>query len=186
MSENTPTPKTVIGPDTYIKGEMTFDSGAVILGRFDGSIHAKGEIEIGESAKCSATLRGQRIIIDGTLTGDAIAAEQVRLNARARVQGDLTAATLVVAEGASYHGMCSVGPDAVKNSVPKQNGQSQHDQSNQQTNGRTTEPKPSNEQPWDRPMVAVSSAASSLKAGLSGLSGLSSTDSNETATRASA
>ncbi len=103
---------TVIGPDTHIKGEMVFDSTARILGTFEGRIVAKGEVQIGEGAACKASVEGSNVIVDGILEGDVTARDRVQLNAQARVIGDVTATTLVVAEGASFVGHCRVGGEA--------------------------------------------------------------------------
>ncbi len=105
---------TVIGPDTHIKGEMVFDSTARILGTFEGRIVAKGEVQIGEGAACKAAVEGTNVIVDGVVEGDVQARERVQLNSKARVIGDVVATTLVVAEGASFHGHCRVGADAAK------------------------------------------------------------------------
>ncbi len=109
---NTHQTTTVIGPDTHIKGEMVFDSTARILGTFEGRIAAKGEVQIGEGAACKAAVEGTNIIVDGLIEGDVMARERVQLNSKARVVGDITATTLVVAEGASFHGNCRVGAEA--------------------------------------------------------------------------
>jgi cytoskeletal protein CcmA (bactofilin family) len=105
---------TVIGPDTHIKGEMVFDSTARILGTFEGRVIAKGEIQIGEGAACKAAVEGATVIVDGLIEGDVQARERVQLNSKARVIGDITATTLVVAEGASFTGNCRVGSDVIK------------------------------------------------------------------------
>jgi cytoskeletal protein CcmA (bactofilin family) len=109
-----PQTTTVIGPDTHIKGEMVFDSTARILGTFEGRIVAKGEVQIGEGAACKAAVEGATVIVDGVIEGDVQARERVQLNSKARVIGDVVATTLVVAEGASFHGHCHVGADAAK------------------------------------------------------------------------
>ena len=111
---------TVIGPDTHIKGEMVFDSTARILGTFEGRIVAKGEVQIGEGAACKASVEGSNVIVDGVVEGDITARDRVQLNTRARVIGDVTATTLVVAEGASFVGHCRVGSEAgSKGAQPK-------------------------------------------------------------------
>jgi cytoskeletal protein CcmA (bactofilin family) len=114
MAETNRNTTTVIGPDTHIKGEMVFDSTARILGTFEGRVIAKGEIQIGEGAACKAAVEGNVVIVDGLIEGDVQARERVQLNAKARVVGDIIAATLVVAEGASFTGHCRVGADAIK------------------------------------------------------------------------
>ncbi|MEL6328327.1 MAG: polymer-forming cytoskeletal protein [Planctomycetota bacterium] len=103
---------TVIGPDTRIKGEMEFERGAQILGRFDGKITSGGEVQIGAGAECAASIQAERITIDGQIKGDLNANQQLTLSANAVVAGDITAGTLVVTEGASFVGSCRVGPAA--------------------------------------------------------------------------
>jgi cytoskeletal protein CcmA (bactofilin family) len=111
---------TVIGPDTRIKGEMSFERTARILGRFEGKVTTSGELQVGSSAHCQAALEAGTVIVDGTVDGDILARERVQLNGSARVNGDVVAEKLIVAEGASFSGHCRVGPEAVKNaSSPK-------------------------------------------------------------------
>lgn len=110
---------TVIGADTQIKGELSFDTTARILGRVDGQITSKGELQIGDGANCRATLDAGKIIIDGYVEGNINARDRVQLNSKAKVVGDVSAGTLVVAEGASFIGHCRVGPEAGKTPAPK-------------------------------------------------------------------
>ena len=105
---------TVIGPDTHIKGDMTFDHTARILGSFEGSISAKGELQIAEGAKCKATVEASKVVVDGAVEGNLTGRERVELTAKARMKGDLVTARLVVAEGAAFVGHCTVGSDATR------------------------------------------------------------------------
>lgn len=103
---------TVIGRDTRIKGEMFFESGARILGSFEGKISSSGEVQIGAGANCQASIEASRVTVDGNITGDIAAAELLTLNAAAHIQGDVTAGKLIVSEGATFVGHCRVGPNA--------------------------------------------------------------------------
>jgi cytoskeletal protein CcmA (bactofilin family) len=105
---------TILGPDTLIKGEMSFDSSVCILGRFEGRIISKGVLEIGESAICKASIDAARVIVEGTVEGDIIARERLELHAGASVTGDIAAVKLIAAEGASFVGQCRVGESAIK------------------------------------------------------------------------
>ena len=116
MADNSPT--TVIGADTHIKGDMTFDSTARLLGSFEGRIVAKGELQITDSAVCKAAVEAGKVTIDGQVEGNVTARDRVELNAKARMKGDVIAAKLIVAEGASINGHVSVGPEATKNAKP--------------------------------------------------------------------
>jgi len=115
---NTNSQMTVIGPDTQIKGEMTFNSTAKLMGMFEGKITAKGELQVAEGATCKASVDAGKILVDGVVEGNVTATERVQLNSKSRMKGDLVALRLVVAEGAAFTGHVSVGPDARKPGAP--------------------------------------------------------------------
>lgn len=114
MSESATAQTTVIGAGTVIKGEMTFEGAARLLGTFEGKITAKGDLQIADGASCKASVDANTISIDGVVEGNISARERVELSARARMKGDLIAAKLSVADGASFVGHVTVGPDAAK------------------------------------------------------------------------
>jgi cytoskeletal protein CcmA (bactofilin family) len=103
---------TVLGVDAKFKGELTLEGTGRINGTFEGTIRA-GEIQIGETASCHATIEGGTIIIEGVHQGDLIARDCLQLASKANVQGDVTATALAVAQGATFIGRCVVGPDAL-------------------------------------------------------------------------
>src|SRR5687768_1470888 len=109
-----PTHTTVIGADTRIKGEMSFDGSARILGTFEGTISAKGELHVADGASRKAVVEAGRVAVDGTIEGNITARDKVELTARAKVKGDLIAPKFLVAEGASFVGHVTVGPDVNK------------------------------------------------------------------------
>lgn len=104
---------TIIGQDTQIKGEMIFEGSAKILGKFDGKITSKGEVQVGEGAVCKATIDSATLIVDGEICGNVTVRDRLKLNATAKVNGDIIAKTLIVAEGATFLGQCQVGAEAV-------------------------------------------------------------------------
>ena len=115
MADQAQNHTTVIGSDTRIKGEMSFDRTARIHGSFEGAIQGKGELQVADGATCNAAVQAQTVLVDGNVQGDVVARERIQLNAKANLQGDLTAGTLVVAEGAALQGQVRIGPDAIKN-----------------------------------------------------------------------
>ncbi len=109
---------TLIAADTFIKGEMTFEKSAVIQGKFQGSIAAKGDLTIADSADCNAEVEASNIVVDGKVTGNVTASSSIKLTNNARLVGDIVATKLVTAEGASLSGHVTVGPSAKER--PKQ------------------------------------------------------------------
>ncbi len=124
---------TVIGPDTKIKGEMSFDNNCKLLGRFEGTIRAKGSLHVAEGAVCRAEVNTTSISIDGSVEGNVTATDKIQLNAKSKMTGDLVAGKLIVAEGATYDGHVSVGAEAVK---AAQGGARQGNESGKQPQGQ--------------------------------------------------
>ncbi|MEM8738442.1 MAG: polymer-forming cytoskeletal protein [Planctomycetota bacterium] len=113
MAENE-SQTTIIGADSYFKGEMSLERTAKIIGRFDGKISGKGELQVAQSAACKADIESAVANIDGTIEGNITAKDAVKLTANGKVKGDITATKMTMAEGASFYGMCAVGADAAK------------------------------------------------------------------------
>lgn len=105
---------TVIGPDAVIKGEVSFQGKARILGTVEGRIQSEGEVLIESGSNCRATVDASVIVVDGVVEGDLSARDRLQLSQRAAVKGDIAAGSLIVAEGATFIGHCSVGPEAIK------------------------------------------------------------------------
>ncbi|HYE61609.1 MAG TPA: polymer-forming cytoskeletal protein [Phycisphaerales bacterium] len=108
---------TVIGPDARFKGELVVEGVLKVLGSFDGALKA-GEVHIGPSAHSNCAIEANTVVVDGKHQGDIVARECLQLTNKANVQGDVTAAELAVAQGATFVGRCVVGPDALSTTRP--------------------------------------------------------------------
>ena len=104
---------TILAPDAIFKGEITIAGPLKLLGVLEGSLRGKGDVVVGPSARCAASLEADTITVEGVVEGDIMAREKLQLGPKANVQGDVTAAALMVAEGATFAGRVSVGPEAV-------------------------------------------------------------------------
>ena len=113
---------TVIGADTTIKGDIKVNKTALILGKIEGTISGKGEIQLSSGATCNASVDANKVIIEGTVEGDVTGRESVKLASTARVNGNLIAARLIVEEGAVFIGHCQVGGDVAKAADARKNG----------------------------------------------------------------
>lgn len=105
---------TIVGSDSHFKGELTFERTAKINGKFDGTINGKGELQVSQNALCNASVQAGAVSVDGRVEGNVQANDTVRLNGSGVVKGDITAAKMVMQEGASFYGVCAVGPDAAQ------------------------------------------------------------------------
>ena len=106
---------TVLGPDASFKGELTFEKGLRLQGKFEGKINTPGRLHVSREARMAADVESGSIIVEGEVKGNLIASERIELKQTARYEGDLRATKLTVDEGAVFSGHVTVGPDAVKN-----------------------------------------------------------------------
>ena len=105
---------TILGPDASFKGDLTFEKGMRLHGKFEGNIMTPGRLHVSKEAKMQADVDAGAITIEGEVKGKLSATDRVELKQSARYEGDLTASKLVVDEGAILSGHVTVGPDAVK------------------------------------------------------------------------
>ena len=105
---------TVIGPDASFKGELTFEKGLRLQGKFEGRINTPGRLHIAKEARMQADVEAGEIVVEGDVKGNLVASSKIELKNSARYEGDLTASKLVVDEGASLIGHVQVGPEAAK------------------------------------------------------------------------
>ena len=102
---------TTIGADAVFKGELSFEKGARILGKFEGEITSEGQLVVAEGATFTGDAKAGTIRIEGQVKGNFEAGSKVQLTSSARVEGDLQTSRLEVAEGAVLIGRCTVGID---------------------------------------------------------------------------
>lgn len=100
---------TVIGADANFKGDLAFDSAAKILGKFEGSIASKGKIHVADGASCKATVKAKEVAVEGHIEGNVEAGDRVELKPKGMITGDITAARMTMADGASIDGHCRIG-----------------------------------------------------------------------------
>ena len=106
---------TILGPDASFKGDLSFEKGMRLQGKFDGTITTPGRLHITKEAKMQANVDAGAITVEGDVSGNLTASDRIDLKNSAKYTGELRASKLVVEEGAIFSGQVTVGPDAVKN-----------------------------------------------------------------------
>ncbi len=114
MAENQAEFPTVIGPDASFKGELTFEKGLKLQGKFEGRINTTGKLHIAKEARLNADVEAGAIVVEGEVKGNLSATDKIELKNTARYEGDIQTNKLVVDEGASLSGHVQVGPEAAK------------------------------------------------------------------------
>jgi cytoskeletal protein CcmA (bactofilin family) len=100
---------TTIGADAVFKGQLTFEKGVRLLGKFDGEINSEGQLVVAEGAALTGDVKAGTIRLDGQVKGNLTAEGKVQLASSAKLEGDVQAARLEVAEGAVLIGRCVIG-----------------------------------------------------------------------------
>jgi len=109
MADTTTEYGTILGADSNFKGEMSFETAAKILGRFEGSINAKGRVNVADGSKCKAAVKAKEVSVEGHIEGNVDAGDRVELKPKGSIVGDISAARMTMADGASIDGHCRIG-----------------------------------------------------------------------------
>ncbi len=95
---------TVIGKDAVVKGELTSQNDMLIEGRVEGKIRGARRVVIGESGNVHAQVHARIVSVHGEVHGDCEASKKIEISATGKVFGNISAETIVVAEGATFRG----------------------------------------------------------------------------------
>lgn len=95
---------TVIGSGITIEGEVTSDDAVVVGGVVRGKLQVDGPVTVEAQGVVEADIGAQSVSIGGAVTGNVTAHDRVDLLAGGRLVGDVKAARLTIADGASFKG----------------------------------------------------------------------------------
>ncbi|HJU07777.1 MAG TPA: polymer-forming cytoskeletal protein [Rhodanobacteraceae bacterium] len=110
-ARNKPMGESLIAPDIAIEGKIEGAGHVRIAGRFKGDVNVRGDLTIEPSAKVNGSVRAEKVIISGELTGNIEQASHVELQQSGALTGDLKAASLTVAAGSRMRGHVEFGWD---------------------------------------------------------------------------
>ena len=92
--------------DASMTGTLAFKDpvNLQINGRFEGTLDTKGNLSIGDKATVKATIRGETIMIGGTVQGSVSATSHVELLSSARMEGKIISPRVTMKDGAVLNG----------------------------------------------------------------------------------
>ncbi len=98
----------VLGSGITLRGVMSGAGGVRIEGAFDGDIHLRGLLVVGETGRITCEhLRANVVIVAGAVRGD-ITAEKLEIRSTGRVWGNVTTAAFATEEGAFLRGQITM------------------------------------------------------------------------------
>ncbi len=99
---------TLIGPSSFIKGNLKVKGFMRFDGDIDGDLETTGRLIIGEQARIRGNISASSAVIHGIIEGDVVAPEGVRLFSTAMVIGDIVTKKISVEEKVFIQGQCIV------------------------------------------------------------------------------
>ena len=98
----------ILSKHVEVTGDIKFSDTLVIDGRVQGQINSDGVLTVGENATIHGDIQTQSVTVYGTVHGNITVSELCELKATAHLVGDLKAARLAIAEGATFVGSLQV------------------------------------------------------------------------------
>ena len=99
--------KTFLGPDVVVEGDLTFEGGIRIDGRFNGTIASReGRVIVGEKAVVEAQIQVDQVVIAGTVRGYVKATRSLDIKKTGEVVGDIEAPVVTIEPGTVLQGSC--------------------------------------------------------------------------------
>jgi len=99
----------VLGRTTSFTGVLKFNTTLKIQGSFRGTIDAKGDLIVDKEAVVDADyITVNSLTVFGSISGTVQALNKVDMMSGAKVQGDVSAARLRIADGVLFEGKCKM------------------------------------------------------------------------------
>ncbi|UCD17649.1 MAG: polymer-forming cytoskeletal protein [Candidatus Zixiibacteriota bacterium] len=97
---------TIIGKDTVFTGTVDIKGAIRIDGTVKGKIISSDTVTVGTGGYIEADVEAQSAVIAGKVVGNLNATENIELQAKSDVEGDINTKSLVVEQGAIFCGAC--------------------------------------------------------------------------------
>lgn len=95
---------TIIGPGSYIEGNITSAGFTRIDGALKGDLIVQGRVVVGETARLRSNVSGTAVTIGGVVLGDVLAHERVIVLSSAVVLGTIISCRIQIDEGCIING----------------------------------------------------------------------------------
>ncbi len=109
MTDQSGTSSTVIGKGIHVKGEITGSAPIEVWGSIEGKAGTEGLFWVREGGEVGGEIAATNIVVEGKVQGTISAKEKAELRSNCKVQGDLSAKTVAIAEGSFFEGRVHMG-----------------------------------------------------------------------------
>lgn len=98
----------IIGMNAKVEGVISTQDSTRVDGILEGKILSESFVIVGESGTVTGDILAVEILVAGTVYGNLTAKERIELTSTGRVLGDMVTKALVVDDGASFNGNCTM------------------------------------------------------------------------------
>ena len=105
MDKGTATGTTsLLSKEVKIEGDIQGSENLQVEGKFKGSIKLAGDIYIGPTGVVEADVEADNVVIQGQISGNVTARNQLQIQSSGKLMGDCTAKSIDIKEGALFEG----------------------------------------------------------------------------------
>lgn len=95
----------LVSRPVMVEGEISGEENLHVDGRVRGVIRLTGDLFVGASGVVDAEIDARNIVIQGAVTGKVLARRQLEVQPSGRFNGECTAASFEIREGAVFEGI---------------------------------------------------------------------------------
>lgn len=114
FTDQSSSPSTVIGKGIHVKGQITGSAPIEVWGSIEGKAGTEGLFWVREGGRVGGEIAATNVVVEGHVEGTIAAKEKAELRASCKVQGDLSAKTVAIAEGSYFEGQVQMDGGASK------------------------------------------------------------------------
>jgi cytoskeletal protein CcmA (bactofilin family) len=103
---------TIVGPDAIFRGDIKSKGDIVVSGSVEGEVSSEGKLVIAQGGSVTGRVSATEVVLEGRLSGDAVAAKSLSILSSAQVKGDVTTPVIMIEPGAAFIGRCSMAEQA--------------------------------------------------------------------------
>ncbi len=101
---NRNTTDTLIGEGSIFEGRIKSAASIRIEGQITGDVECEGDVTIGEQGTVKSNISARDVILAGTVNGNIYAKDKLTITATGRLNGNATAASLIIEDGGIFSG----------------------------------------------------------------------------------
>lgn len=104
MAERSGGEVTIVGQGAKLEGKVVSAGSLRIDGQISGTIEADGDVMLSATSTVEADIDAASVSVAGRFKGDVTVKGKAEITRGGRVDGNITAKTLVIEEGATFNG----------------------------------------------------------------------------------